>query len=150
MKTWNYERWRTRDRLLEVISDPLPYPYTDPFPFIYPCLSKKLWQLPVKIIEIAKNSGYIGTEENFWNYFSPNSFCHFYPSANNFPELGIVGDLYFDNSTNELYYFQVTTKQVLIELTAKVGEAIIGTHKTANYEDMPVYIYVPISALSEN
>lgn len=102
------ERWRTRDRLLEY--DPrimIPRPHTAGLPMIYPWENQQLTILMHQLYEIAKNSGFNDSEdqfsENFGAYLSNKSVI--YANYIDFPETGELEKLYFDLQEKILYYW---------------------------------------------
>jgi hypothetical protein len=72
MNTWNKERKRTRDRLLEYDSNLVPpHPHSAGLPMIYPWESNNDYShnLAHQLYLIAAGNGYIGDEETFVKLF---------------------------------------------------------------------------------
>lgn len=166
---WNYERWRTRDRLLEYDFNIVPpHPHSAGIPFIYPLeemnlspllpLSINSAELPViypweemhtaiierEIYEIAVKNGYDGTAEHLWSVFSADGFV-VTGTIDTFPIPGNENNLYLDEETGILYYFKATSNPVDEEAVARVGAAIVGISRV-NGEEI-TYLYIPVRAL---
>lgn len=138
-KNWNYERWRTRDRLIEYDFDIIaPYPHTAGLPIIYPWENLSLSQLEYQIITIAKNNGFSGTDETFWDKFSKNFLIR--STVDNFPVFGDECNLYLDINTNILYYFKVIAISELPDYTKENNIIISGYSEEKDH----VYLYIPI------
>lgn len=97
MKTWNRERKRTRDRLLDFsfIIPPEPSPSIIPYPdFSF---------LKTSIYAIAVEHGYSGTEEEFWSNLGNNELV--VGTLATFPAQGDTDCLYLDSETSTLYHY---------------------------------------------
>ena len=105
---WNKERFRTRDLLLEYNLDILPIqPSQENSVITYPWENIQLATIEKQLYQIAKNSGFNGTENdfllNFGRYISNRSII--YDIYINFPEIGETDKLYFDLDEKILYYW---------------------------------------------
>ena len=99
------ERWRTRDLLLEYDTAIMPArPRTAGLAMVYPWEDLSLSMLKAQIIEIARQNGYNGNDEEFWNHFSNFTGGVNTGTLNTFPSPGKETDLYLDTETNILYY----------------------------------------------
>ena len=142
---WNYERWRTRDRLLEYDFNIVPpHPHSAGLPFVYPWEHIQSLTIQKEIFEIAKSNGYDGTEEHLWNVFSTDGLL-ITGTIDTFPIPGDINNLYFDTETGIIYYFKITSNTINEEVVARVGAAIVGISRV-NGEDV-TYLYIPIKAL---
>lgn len=138
-KNWNYERWRTRDRLIEYNFDIIaPYPHTASLPIVYPWENLSLSQLEYQIITIAKNHGFSDTDKTFWDKFSKNFLIR--STVDKFPVFGDEYCLYLDINTNILYYFKIIATSELPDYIKENGIIISGHSK----EEDCVYLYIPI------
>ena len=143
MKTWNRERKRTRDRLLNYDSSIMPFhPSTASIPVVYPWEQTQLSMLSHQIYKIALSNGYTGNEQLLFRHFNGSAF-YYYNSITDFPMRGILGDLYFDLSTQVLYYYAVAPGELDPEKIALVGGAIVGYSIVTN----ETYLYLPVRAL---
>lgn len=105
---WNYERYRTRDRLIEYDFNLVaPVPHSAGLPIIYPWENISLTNLSHQLYTIAKNSGYPHDETTFINTFGAfvNNYQIIYTTFDNFPEQGEQNKLYFDLDEKILYYW---------------------------------------------
>lgn len=107
-RDWNYERYRTRDLLLEYDNLIMPpRPRTAGLSIIYPWENTSLTSLLKQLFTIAANSGYLGTENDFKSHFG--SYLQNRPIIfdifNNFPNIGSEEYLYFDLDEKILYYW---------------------------------------------
>ena len=105
---WNYERYRTRDRLLEYDVNIIPpRPHSGGLPVIYPWEGTSMAILMNQLYNLAATSGYDGTAEefgtNFGKFFSTKHII--FDTTENFPDEGDRDKLYFATDTNILYYF---------------------------------------------
>lgn len=108
MITPNYERRRTRELLLAYNSNILPMqPFQENSIITYPWEYTQLATIEKQLYQIAKNSGFNGTENdfllNFGRYISNRSII--YDIYINFPEIGETDKLYFDLEEKILYYW---------------------------------------------
>ena len=143
---WNYERYRTRDRLLEYDFNIYPMvPHSAGLSMIYPWENIAIQQLSKQIIEVARLNGYTGSEEDLWRKFS-NGTIH-QGTLDNFPIPGNEQDLYLDTETDILYYFKSVTSTVYTDVAARVGVAIVGYSKIEDSEEIVTYLYIPIKAM---
>lgn len=143
MKTWNRERKRTRDRLLQYDTTIVPTPYSTSIPMIYPWQNASLAILSHQIFKLAQTSGYTGTEDLLFRRFNGGAI-HPYKTLEEFPIPGIQGDLYLETSTQIVYYYTTTTGEIDAENIAAVGGVIVD-YSVANNETA---IYLPIRALT--
>lgn len=142
MKTWNRERKRTRDRLLQYDTSIVPTPYSTSMPMIYPWQNASLAILSHQIFKLVQLNGYTGTEELLFRRFSSGA-VQYYSSLEEFPVPGIVGDLYLDTTTQIVYYYTTTTGEVDAENIAAIGGVIVDYSVTNN----ETAVYLPIRAL---
>lgn len=106
---WNYERYRTRDLLLEYdLSIMPPHPRAAGLAMVYPWEKTPLQFLCEELYQLAAKSGYEGTKENFQTHFGEyfnehnQIICDRYI---NFPIVGEINKLYFDLDEKILYYW---------------------------------------------
>ena len=101
------ERWNTRDLLLDAENPEPPVTYVSSIRAVYPWESMQEAFLAGQLYEIAKQSGYTGTIEDFNDKFGKTleEKTIFYSSINNFPVEGELHKLYFDINTKILYYW---------------------------------------------
>lgn len=143
---WNYERWRTRDRLLEYDFNIYPaLPHSAGLSMVYPWENIALANLNKQIIEIARNHGYNGDDETFWERFVSGGV--YFGTLSTFPVPGDENNLYLDTDTDILYYFKFTTNELDFNSIARIGVAIVGTSIVMDTEDIIKYLYIPIRAL---
>ena len=144
---WNRQRYRTRDRLYNVQGlDGLPT-FLEPTIAPIPLYSNShLNLLEKEIFEIARQNGFMGDNNSFWQKFSAGN-VHVLPTILDFPIQGIIGDLYLDQETDILYYFKSTTQIVYSDQAARIGAAIVGTHIIQNTTTTITYLYIPVRAL---
>lgn len=139
---WNFERWRTRDRLLEYDSSIVPpAPHSAGLSMVYPWEQSALNQLGFQIWTLAQQHGFDGTQDDLWEKFNSTSIIT--DILENFPIPGDTKTLYLDIETDILYYFKefpTSTSQALLE---SIGAEIVGTSQDNNY----YYCYLPIRAL---
>lgn len=133
------ERKRTRDRLLEYDFDLPLHPRAGGLAMIYPWEDNEKRMLRKQIYDIAIESGFAGSEEEFWNNFSnghiifgKNPFC--------FPVPGNKKDLYYSESSGTVYCFRELTTQA-IEENLPTGAIVVGVI------DNIAYTYIPIRAM---
>ena len=140
MKTWNKERKRTRDRLLEYDFNIVPpHPHSAGLSIVYPWENMQLYQLEYQIYTLAQNNGYNGTMEDLWNVFSKYGYI-ISGTISTFPLPGDTKNIYFDTETGIIYYFKIseTINNEALESTGAVATA-------AN--DGTFYVYIPVRAL---
>ena len=71
IKNWNYERWRTRDRLFDYDDTAsIPIPTSTNMSSAYPWANMTTAFLEKELFTIALNNGYTGTKEEFIQRFS--------------------------------------------------------------------------------
>ena len=162
MKTWNRERKRTRDRLLDyefTIVPPHPHSGGIPFifpietdssipildaastvlPIIYPWENVQLDFLEDEIFAIARRNGFEGTKSQLWDVFSRDGYV-VQATLDTFPWPGNPKNLYLDSETGIVYYFK-TSSTINYENAENAG-AIIRQLDTNIY-----YLYIPVRAL---
>lgn len=109
MKTWNRERKRTRDLLLEYDLNIMPpHPRSGGImPMIYPWENYNLSALNYQLYLIAKNGGFEGTLDEFNTLFASfvGARSIIFVHTNEFPEEGATDKLYFDLDEKILYYW---------------------------------------------
>ena len=107
---WNFERYRTRDRLLEYDQAIVPpHPTTAGIAQVYPWANIALSTLLRQLYELALQNGFGGTINEFTNLFFTqlgDKQIIFEQSLNEFPEEGNTEKLYFDQDDNILYYWE--------------------------------------------
>lgn len=166
MKTWNRERKRTRDRLLEynfaivpphphsggivlpypeesnLISIGIPYLSNGTISSVYPWENTTLTMLSHQLYTIAVQNGYSGTEESFLASFGNASEKEVIVGLlENFPVPGNTTHLYLDRDTGILYYFKATDSPIMEAVAEQMGIVIAGT------SDNLTYLYIPVRAL---
>lgn len=141
MKTWNRERKKTRDRLLDYELPPIPYS-SCPLP-VYPWTNLAS-QMQSYLLEDAGKYGFDGSIDDLWNLLLKNNI--YVGTLNTFPLIGEKDILYLDTETDILYYFKSTNLPIDPDLIAKVGAAIVGTHVVGE-DDMFIDLYIPVRAL---
>lgn len=123
MLDWNYERYRTRDLLLEYDKAIMPpMPRAAGISMVYPWENLLISNLIKQLFMIAITSGFEGTEEdfktNFGTYLQNRPIV--YDIFDNFPEEGNINNLYFDLNEKILYYWDneyIPVNTLLIENT---------------------------------
>ena len=95
-----------------------------------------------QIFKLAQASGYTGPEDLLFRRFDAGAIHH-YSSLAEFPVPGVEGDLYFDTSTQIVYYYVTTLGEVDAARIAIIGGAIVGYSVISN----ETYLYLPIRAL---
>lgn len=142
MKTWNRERKRTRDRLLDYyIHEILPMPQTQIVNPVYPWYDQSLSRLSRQIYDIAVMNGFVDTEPNFWAKFSRGAVTSSVLSQ--FPVPGNENELYLDTETDVLYYFKQTENEINMQYADLNGVEIVGKSE----DDTLTYLYIPVRAL---
>ena len=135
------ERKRTRDRLLEY---DLPlHPRAGGLAMVYPWEDNEKRVLKKQIYDIAVESGFNGSEHEFWNSFSGGQII---TGINpfDFPVPGSEKNLYVSESSGAVYCFRVMTIEA-IEDNLPAGAIIVATVNNI------AYLYIPIrAALLEN
>ena len=159
MKTWNRERKRTRDRLLEYdFSLVPPHPHSAGIPFVYPTQDMNLqpftdelpnvypWEeihtelMEEEIYKVAKKNGFSGTAEELWNMGG----CVMQGTLGTFPEDGDPNNLYLDGQTGILYYFKIVSAPINNTAANAAGARIIESNNE-------IHLYIPVrSYLIEN
>lgn len=134
-RDWNYERYRTRDLLLEydkAIMPPrpraaglssvyswgstiptdeetlnIPIPVQKDIPIIYPWENISLSIFSNQLYKVALINGFVGTEKDFLNRFVNyvSDKQIIFEIFNNFPQYGSLNKLYFDTEEKILYYW---------------------------------------------
>lgn len=135
------ERKRTRDRLLEY---DLPlHPRTGGLAMVYPWEDNEKLALKKQIYDIATESGFEGSEQEFWNSFSGGQIV-FGRNPFDFPVPGTEKNLYVSESSGTVYCFRIMTIEA-IEDNLPPGAIIVAIIKDI------AYLYIPIrAALLEN
>ena len=175
-RDWNYERYRTRDRLIEYDGAIMPlYPHSGgiavPYPrededilltvpdiiaqaqlkTIYPWENYQLNILSHQLYMIAQDNGFNGTEHQFLTKFgnigAPTENTVIVGTLATFPLPGEESVLYLDKETGILYYFKSTTHTVYTEIAAKIGAAIVGQSVIEDTQEIVTYLYIPVRAL---
>jgi len=131
-RDWNYERYRTRDRLLEYdphIMPPRPHsaglayiypleenptasiPITDnvDMSIIYPWENNSITILANELWRLAAATGYEGEKNTFINnfgaYYNTHESSIIFGTLATFPSIGSNNYLYFDTDTKILYHW---------------------------------------------
>ena len=139
---WNFERYRTRDRLIDYDFSIVPAaPHSAGLSMVYPWENVALDQLAIQIFILAKNHGFDGTEEQFWNRFVNPSVV--VSTLDEFPIPGDENTLYLDRETDVLYYYKNAEHIEHPERIARVGGAIVGYSIIGDI----TYLYLPVRAL---
>lgn len=104
------ERKRTRDLLLDYDSTGIcriPRPRTAGLAMVYPWENIALSTLVQQIYQIAANSGFTGTEDDFKQHFGEflSEKQIIYANYDNFPAEGETDKFYFDLIDKILYYW---------------------------------------------
>lgn len=142
---WNYERYRTRDLLLDKELENnfyIPKINNIPINLSYQSyLSYQLYQLAIKY-------GFVGTEQEFLENFGNNNGKIIHGTLRTFPKIGDPKNFYFDEETAILYYFKVVNAYVYPEDAARIEAAIVGYSTIAELQLTETYIYIPVRAAS--
>ena len=126
MKTWNRERKRTRDRLLDYYITPnqmdtnLMYPWSNISPSM---LFTSLYQL-------AQKNGFNGTEEEFKKFYFNREIVT--GTLDTFEIPGDSNKLYLDTDTGILYFFTTELQDGFIPARAEMGSYYIAMRATTN------------------
>lgn len=102
------ERRRTRDLLLEYsLQSLVPRPRAAGLAMVYPWENSALTILAKQIYEIANNSGFTGTEREFYEHFGEylSGKQIIYALYQDFPQEGETDKFYFDLDEKILYYW---------------------------------------------
>lgn len=146
-RDWNYERYRTRDRLFDYNLPPCPYNENT----IMPWENCSLNILSQQLYTIAKNNGFNGTEQQFLTKFANSASAIentvIVGTLDTFPRPGDENVLYLDQETGILYYFKSTNHKVYTEVAAKIGAAIVGQSIIEDAQEIITYLYIPVRAL---
>lgn len=143
MKTWNRQRIKTRDRLLDY--DLPASPIVDKLQAPYPWISVSLSTLTKQLYQIALQNGFLGNQQSFISRFTNGSIIR--GTLNSFPIPGDPNTLYLDKETDILYYFRETTINIDLQLVAKIGAAIVGHSIVASTQEQITYLYIPVRAM---
>ena len=146
MITWNRQRKRTRDRLLQYDFTRIPaLPHSAGLPFVYP------WEtyyntatLELQLLQLAQQHGYTGSEQEFWQHFISGSVIM--GTLQTFPIPGNETCLYLDTQTDILYYFKATTQPVDPDKVALIDAAIVDISIIEGGETT-TYLYIPVKAM---
>ena len=107
---WNFERYRTRDRLLEYDQAIVPpHPTTAGMVQVYPWANIELSTLLYQTDELAIQNGFSGTMDEFTALFFTqlgDKQIIFVQNFDELPEEGSIEKLYFDQNENILYYWK--------------------------------------------
>lgn len=107
-RDWNYERYRTRDLLLEYDKAIMPpRPRAAGLSNIYPWENTSLSIFSNQLYKVALMNGFVGTEKEFLdrfvNYVSDKQIV--FENYDDFPQYGSINKLYFDQIEKILYYW---------------------------------------------
>ena len=136
MKTWNRERKRTRDRLLEYDFNIVPpHPHTAGLSMLYPWENLQISMIGIAILQLARKNGFSGDDAAFWERFSEGAVIK--GAAATFPATGHSNNLYLDEDTGTLYYFKENSTPINVEVAEEIGAIITSNNN----------LYIPIRAL---
>lgn len=134
------ERKRTRDLLLDYDFTILPArPRSAGLAMVYPWENLALSTLSKQILTIARNYGFEGDEDAFWERFATGAIQ--FGTLDTFPIPGDEHSLYFDKETDILYYFREANAITDPDAADKAGAQVVGE------DGDTLYIYIPIRAL---
>lgn len=138
------ERWRTRDLLLEYNLDIMPpRPRSAGLNMVYPWETMDLSILSHQIIQLAKDNGYTGSDEEFWSKFTGGAIVT--GTISTFPVTGLEVNLYLDTDTGILYYFKATAEPINPSNVALIGAAIVGQAQVG--QNTYTYLYIPVRSM---
>lgn len=141
-KDWNFERYRTRDRLLDYAFDPIfSLPSNKKIPIIYPWENINSSILSEQIYKIAQAHGFDGDFDEFWERFNTGGIVT--GTIATFPIPGKENTLYLDLTTNILYYFKSTNEIINTEAAEELHIEIVGTSS----DNIFTYLYIPVRAM---
>lgn len=147
MLNWNYERWRTRDRLLEYDSNIMPpRPQDAGLKVVYPWVDTSYTVLQHQIFQIAQNLGYQASEPEFYQLLISDKTDVVVGTLATFPIPGEADVLYLDEDTGIVYYFHEFSETVYTERAARIGAAIVGYSLLEDTKTIITDTYIPISA----
>lgn len=138
----------TRDLLLEYDPQVMSFHYRAAgLSMVYPWENMDRAVISKQIFEIAKNSGFEGSEEEFWKSFSGGIVIR--GTIETFPVPGNEQNLYLDENTDIVYYFKAFRDEVDDKVAQKIGAYIVGSEvvEFEDGEDDILYLYIPIRAL---
>lgn len=138
----------TRDLLLEYDPQVMSFHYRMAgLSVVYPWENMNRAIVSKEIYEIAKNSGFEGSEEEFWKSFSGGIVVR--GTIETFPVPGNELNLYLDDNTNVVYFFKAIRDEVDDKVAEEIGAYIVGSEviKFEDGEDDVLYLYIPIRAL---
>lgn len=145
-RDWNYERYRTRDLLLEYDSSILPFhPRAGGLKIIYPWENIDNSILKQQIYQVALDNGYVGTVDDFWSKFSTGLLIH--GTIDTFPVPGNENNLYLDDESGILYYFKEITGTINLNMVARIGAVIVGQSTTNDEQEQNIFLYIPVHAM---
>lgn len=140
---WNYERYRTRDLLLEYDKDIMPpRPRAAGLKIIYPWESIMLSNFIDQLYQVAVENGYSGTKDEYLSKNAEvlNANEIITGKLDSFPIPGNIENIYFDNEKAILYYYQFIEGE--IDTTSpKFADARIFID-----EDNNTHLYIPIES----
>lgn len=142
---WNYERYRTRDRLIEYNFNMVaPAPHSAGLPIIYPWENINISILSEQLYQIAKTNGYKDEKELFLKKIAEGDII--FGTLDTFPSYGEQNKLYFDMDSNILYCFQII-KNFTPEKAALINAAIVGKAIIGNTGEEETFLYIPIKSM---
>lgn len=128
MKTWNRERKKTRDRLLDYELPPMPFNVIPPMVYPWNNLAE---QLNSYFYTLAQNEGFKGTSEELWQLLLKDSI--YLGTYETFPEIGEQGVLYIDKNTRIVYIYEYSLTNETRVGYAQVGYSMLGKILHDNY-----------------
>ena len=136
-------RKATRDRLLEY--DLMPYhPRAAGLAMIYPWENNDLRMLEKQMLSIARNHGYTGDADKFWEIFSNGQVIK--GDISSFPVPGDTKNLYIDTLTGIVYYFIIKNEKEVPEDFEIQGAIKVGTITLEDGQTQYCF-YAPIRTL---
>lgn len=148
MIDWNYERYRTRDRLLDYDSSIVPpHPVSAGLPIIYPWENTNLTILSNQLYTIAQNNGFDGTLAQFLDFFAHGGGGIVVGTIATFPVTGKDSTLYLDSETDIVYYFKATTTEISPAVAEENKIVIAGTEIDEITHITTYFLYIPIRAM---
>ena len=134
------ERRKTRDLLLEYSIMPF-HPRVGGLSIVYPWENMDVSTFEKQFYKMAKNHGYNGTEEDFWEMFSSSNVLA--QTAGQFPVPGKEENLYYDYTTGIVYSFKNITDSEIVEELVNNGAKNVGQSE----DGKTFYVYAPIQSL---
>lgn len=134
------ERRKTRDLLLEYHLGPY-YPRAGGLSIVYPWENVDITIFEHQFFEMARQNGFEGTKEDFWEAFSSQSDI-VAEQVSEFPVPGNPKTLYYDNTTGIVYSFKNITDEEVLQKELENGGIEVGQSEDGETH----YVYAPIQA----